>query len=88
MIFLRKKEYGILRFSNNEVFENCMGMLEAVYEVLSGPHCSLPTWLPPPHRISLRLAARLLRLPLKGGVIAGTDRKHPLHNKPQTWFTH
>ena len=25
---------------------------------------------PTPHRISLRLAARLLRLPLKGGVIA------------------
>ena len=52
MIFLRKKEYGILRFSNNEVFENCMGMLEAVYEVLSGPHCSLAAWLPPPHRIA------------------------------------
>ena len=24
------------------------------------------------------------RLPLKGGVILGTDRKHPLHNKPVT----
>ena len=51
MIFLRKKEYGILRFSNNEVFENCMGVLEAVYEALSGPHSSLAAWLPPPHRM-------------------------------------
>ena len=48
MIFLRKKEYGILRFWNNEVFENCMGVLEAVYEALSGPHSSLAAWLPPP----------------------------------------
>ena len=37
-----------------------------------------------PHRISLRLAARLLRLPLKGGVIAGTNREHSLHNSPGT----
>ena len=71
MIFLRKKEYGILRFWNNEVFENCMGVLEAVYEALSGPHSSLAAWLPPPpHRISLRLAARLLRLPPQGGIDA------------------
>ena len=40
-----------------------------------------------PHRISLRLPARLLRLPLKGGVMFGTDRIHPLRHKPQTWFT-
>ena len=36
---------------------------------------------PPPHRISLRLAARLLRLPLKGGVIglgARASRPHPV----------
>ena len=36
---------------------------------------------PAPHRISLRLAARLLRLPLKGGVIAwerGASRPHPV----------
>ena len=36
---------------------------------------------PAPHRISLRLAARLLRLPLKGGVIAlgaRASRPHPL----------
>ena len=35
--------------------------------------------LPPPHRISLRLGARLLRLPLKGGVILCSldkDRDH------------
>ena len=34
-----------------------------------------------PHRISLRLAARLLRLPLKGGVIAlgaRASRPHPV----------
>ena len=30
---------------------------------------SLAARRPPPHRISLRLAARLLRLPLKGGVM-------------------
>ena len=36
---------------------------------------------PAPHRISLRLAARLLRLPLKGGVIAlgaRASRPHPV----------
>ena len=36
---------------------------------------------PTPHRISLRLAARLLRLPLKGGVIAlgaRASRPHPV----------
>ncbi len=42
----------------------------------------------PPHRISLRLAARLLRLPLEGGVIPAVltddvvytlDREHGLH---------
>ncbi len=36
---------------------------------------------PTPHRISLRLAARLLRLSLKGGVIAlgaRASRPHPL----------
>ena len=32
-----------------------------------------------PHRISHRLAARLLRLPLKGGVMLGTNREHGLH---------
>ena len=35
----------------------------------------------PPHRINLRLAARLLRLPLKGGVIAlgaRASRPHPV----------
>ena len=36
---------------------------------------------PTPHRISLRLAARLLRLPLRGGVIAlgaRASRPHPV----------
>ena len=36
---------------------------------------------PTPHRISLRLTARLLRLPLKGGVIAlgaRASRPHPV----------
>ena len=41
----------------------------------------------PPHRISLRLAARLLRLPLKGEVIAnawerGRDARAP--SKPSS----
>ena len=38
-----------------------------------------------PHRISLRLAARLLRLPLKGGVIAlgaRASRPHPVPLAP------
>ena len=38
-----------------------------------------------PHRISLRLAARLLRLPLKGGVIAlgaRASRPHPVPYHP------
>ena len=59
MIFLRKKEYGILRFWNNEVFENCMGVLEAVYEALSGPHSSLAAWLPPPPPTASAFAWRL-----------------------------
>ena len=41
---------------------------------LSGFRIELDAWKDavsrrPPHRISLRLTARLLRLPLKGGVI-------------------
>ncbi len=40
-----------------------------------------------PHRISLRHTARLLRLPLKGGVIPGTNRERRLHFRPGTWFT-
>ena len=35
-----------------------------------------------PHRISLRLAARLLRLPLKGGVIALGARASRPHSVP------
>ena len=45
-------------------------------------HVGFPRSRPPaPHRISLRLAARLLRLPLKGGVIAlgaRASRPHPV----------
>ena len=50
-------------------------------------------WLPPPHRISLRLAARLLRLPLEGGVIPAVqtgdvvytlDREHGLHHAKES----
>ena len=37
---------------------------------------------PAPHRISLRLAARLLRLPLKGGVIALGARASRPHTVP------
>ena len=37
---------------------------------------------PTPHRISLRLAARLLRLPLKGGVIALGARASRPHAVP------
>ena len=63
--FLQEKGYRVLRFWNHEVSENCFGVLERIYEALTSPH-----------RISrrrpfdgLRGPARLLRLPLKGGVI-------------------
>ena len=35
--FLRGKGYRILRFWNNEVFENCFGVLERVYAALTDP---------------------------------------------------
>ena len=35
--FLRAKGYRMLRFWNNEVFENCLGVLERVYEALRNP---------------------------------------------------
>ena len=47
----------------------------------------------PPHRISLRLTARLLRLPLEGGVIPAVltddvvytlDREHGLHHAKES----
>ena len=41
--YLRGKGYKILRFWNNEVFQNCMDVLEAVYQALVGP---------PPHQPS------------------------------------
>ena len=71
--YLRGKGYRILRFWNNEVFQNCMDVLEAVYQALVSPPPHQPSFgslatVPPPHQP--RLAARLLRLPLKGGVIS------------------
>ena len=44
--FLRAKGYNILRFWNNEVFENCLGVLERIYETLSA---SLPNHAPENH---------------------------------------
>ena len=41
--YLRGKGYRILRFWNNEVFQNCMDVLEAVYQALVDP---------PPHQPS------------------------------------
>ena len=41
--YLRGKGYRILHFWNNEVFQNCMDVLEAVYQALVGP---------PPHQPS------------------------------------
>ena len=35
--FLRSKGFRVLRFWNNEVFENCFGVLERVYEALPNP---------------------------------------------------
>ena len=35
--FLRSKAFRVLRFWNNEVFENCFGVLERVYEALPNP---------------------------------------------------
>ena len=70
--YLRGKGYRILRFWNNEVFQNCMDVLEAVYQRWLAPHRishRLGAWRLAPHRISRRLTAPLLRLPLKGGVI-------------------
>ena len=35
--FLREKGYTILRFWNHELFENCFGVLESIYEALAAP---------------------------------------------------
>ena len=35
--FLRSKGYRVLRFWNNDVFDNCFGVLERVYETLVNP---------------------------------------------------
>ncbi len=35
--FLRNEGYRVLRFWNNEVFEDCFGVLERVYAALEGP---------------------------------------------------
>ena len=63
--FLREQGYTILRFWNNQIFEHCFVVLETIYEALVAPLSDHS----PPHRISRRLTARLLRLPLKGGVM-------------------
>ena len=47
--FLRQRGYRVLRFWNNEVFENCLGVLERVYEALTSP--------PPRQPIPVGLAA-------------------------------
>ena len=55
--YLRGKGYRILRFWNNEVFQNCMDVLEAVYQALVGPPPHQPSFGgsatgPPPHQPS------------------------------------
>ena len=55
--YLRGKGYRILRFWNNEVFQNCMDVLEAVYQALVGPPPHQPSFEgsatgPPPHQPS------------------------------------
>ena len=55
--YLRGKGYRILRFWNNEVFQNCMDVLEAVYEALVGAPAQQPSFGgsatgPPPHQPS------------------------------------
>ena len=74
--FLRERGYRVLRFWNNEVFENCLGVLERVYAVLphhppleGGSKDASLSGRETPLRNSRRLTAWLLRLPLKGGVI-------------------
>ena len=55
--YFRGKGYRILRFWNNEVFQNCMDVLEAVYQALVGPPPHQPSFEgsatgPPPHQPS------------------------------------
>ena len=55
--YLRGKGYRILRFWNNEVFQNCMDVLEAVYQALVSPPPHQPSFgslatVPPPHQPS------------------------------------
>ena len=45
--FLRAKGFRLLRFWNTEVFDNCFGVLERVYQAVTSP----------PHRGSRRLTA-------------------------------
>ena len=47
--------------------------------LVQGRAANLAVWRPSPHRISLRLAARLLRLPLKGGVIPALETENILY---------
>ena len=55
--FLRGKGYRILRFWNNEVFQNCMDVLEPVYQALVDAPAQQPSFGgsatgPPPHQPS------------------------------------
>ena len=40
--FLQNKGYRVLRFWNNEVFENCFDVLEQIYQALTSPDYSPP----------------------------------------------
>ena len=52
--YLREKGYKILRFWNNEVFENCLGVLENIYDALHhhSPLEGESVRHPPPHQPS------------------------------------
>ena len=61
--YLRGKGYRILRFWNNQVFQDCMDVLEAVWQALVGP---------PPHQPSPGGAASAT--PLQGGSDWSVER--------------
>ncbi len=49
-IFLRQQGYEVLRFWNNEVFENLEGVLETIRTKLDGPKTPPPRPSPPPQK--------------------------------------